>query len=316
MKIVILDSLTFGSDIDLSIFNQFGKTAIYETTLPEEITARIKNAEIIITNKVRINRKELKNAAKLKLICVAATGYNNIDIEAAKEHRVVVANVRNYSSESVAQHTFSLILALQNSLVENVIDTRNGRWSKSPVFTVLDYPFYELTGKKLGIIGYGSIGKQVAKIAKAFDMEILIAKRPGIEYTEKTRVEFEKLVSESDIITLHVPLSETTLNLFGAKEFEKMKSSAILINTARGGIVNEEALYYALKSKTIRAAAIDVVSNEPIEPNNRLHELKNLLITPHMAWASFKSRQGLIDGIVLNIKKFLAGESADINLAK
>jgi lactate dehydrogenase-like 2-hydroxyacid dehydrogenase len=316
MEIVILDSLTFGSDIDLSIFNQFGKTTVYKTTGSTEITDRIKKAEIIIPNKVEINAEVIKNAAKLKLVCVAATGYNNIDIASAKEHGVVVANVQNYSSESVAQHTFSLILALQNSLINNVQDTRNGRWSRSKVFTVLDYPFYELTGKKIGIIGYGSIGKQVAKIAKAFDMEVLIYKRYGKEYPESNRVDFEILLAESDIISIHAPLSESTLNLFSTKEFKKMKSSAIIINTARGGIINEEALYHALKNHTIRAAAIDVVQNEPIEANSKLHELNNLLITPHIAWASFKSRQRLIDGIVINIKKFLAGESESINLAK
>lgn len=147
-------------------------------------------------------------------------------------------------------------------------------------------------------------------------MEILISKRPGINYSEKNRVDFEKLLSESDIISIHAPLSETTLNLFTIAEFEKMKPSAIIINTARGGIINEDALYEALSRKIIRAAAIDVVSNEPIDANSKLHDLENLLITPHMAWASFKSRQGLIDGIVLNIKKYLAGDGAEINLAK
>ncbi len=300
-EITILDALTFGPDIDLSIFNQFGKTKVYSTTNQDEVIKRIIDSEVIISNKVKIGKKELAAAPQLKLICVAATGYNNIDIEAAKENGVVVANVKNYSTESVAQHTFSLILALQNSLVDYIGETRNGNWSKSPVFTMLNHPFYEMTGKKLGIIGYGTIGKRVAEIAKAFGMQVLIGKRPGVEYNEKKRVDFDYILTQSDIITIHTPLSDNTLNLFGEKEFKQMKTSAILINTARGGIVNEEDLYKALKNNTIRAAAIDVVENEPINSGSKLPELPNLLITPHMAWASLESRQRLIAGITDNI---------------
>jgi len=315
IEIVILDSLTLGDDLDLSIFDQFGKTTIHKTTLVDETIDRIKFAEIIITNKVKIGKNELEDAANLKLICVAATGYNNIDIEAAKNKGVVVTNVKNYSTESVAQNTFTLILALENSLIDYINDTRNGNWSKSPIFTMINHPIYDLSGKKMGIIGYGTIGKRVAEIAKAFGMKVLIGKRPGVQYSDEDRTDFEQLLSESDIISVHTPLSENTKNLICLPQFKTMKSSAIIINTARGGIINEQDLYYALKNRIIRAAAIDVAENEPIEATSKLPELNNLLITPHIAWASFESRQRLIDGIVLNIEKYNTGDTKSINLA-
>ncbi len=315
-EIVILDSLTMGTDIDLSVFEKFGKTIIYETTSADEIFDRIKTAEIVITNKVKIGKNELDKTNNLKLICVAATGYNNIDIEESKRKNIVVANVRNYSTNSVAQITFSLILALENSLVNYINDTRSGKWSESPIFTMINHPISELAGKKLGILGYGTIGKKVVEIAKAFGMEVLIGKRPNVHYFDEGRVDFEQLLNDSDIISIHTPLSKYTENLFALSQFEKMKSSAILINVARGGIVNEKDLYIALKNKIIRAAAIDVTENEPIESTNKLLELNNILITPHIAWASLESRMRLINGIVGNIQKFIANEIDEINLAR
>jgi len=315
MNIVILDALTLGLDINLSQFDKFGKVEIYSTTNKDETIARIAAAEIIITNKVVIGRNELNQAPKLKLICVAATGFNIIDLVAAKEKSVVVANVKNYSTDAVAQHTFGLILALQNSLYEYISAVREGAWSESPIFTMLNYPFAEIAGKKIGILGYGTIGKKVAHIAEAFGMEVLIGKRPGIIYESEKRIEFEDLLKESDIISIHTPLSENTKNLFTVEAFKKMKSSAILINVARGGIVNEEDLAYALSHGLIRAAAIDVCEQEPIAKNNNLVGLKNLLVTPHIAWASLESRKRLINGIENNINIFIAGNIQDINLA-
>jgi len=315
MKIVILDDLTLGLDIDLSRFKQFGDLQVFSTTNSNEINDRITTAEIIITNKVVISKNEFLHAPKLKLICVAATGYNNIDLDAAHQNNVVVANVKNYSTESVAQHTFSLILALQNSLIDYIADVRKGEWSKSPVFTMLNHPFNDISGKKIGIIGYGHIGKRVASIAKAFGMEVLIGKRPGIIYNDENRVEFEELLLESDIISIHTPLSDNTKNLFTIEEFKKMKKSAILINVARGGIVNEIDLTLALSTGLIRAAAIDVCEQEPISKENRLNGLTNLLITPHIAWASTESRNRLLEGIENNIKQFILGNIEDMNLA-
>ncbi len=308
MNIKILDAQTLGKDIDLSGFKKFGDVKIFDTTTAAELPARIKDAEIVVTNKVVIGGEEFDYAKNLKLICVAATGYNNIDIEAATKNKIIVANVRNYSTEAVAQHTFSLILAIENSLLDYVSETRNGNWSKSPVFTMLKYPFYEINGKTLGIIGYGTIGKRVAEIAKAFGMKVLIGKRRNVDYQDIGRVEFEELLATSDIISIHTPLSENTRNMFTMAEFEKMKKSAILINAARGGIVNENDLYLALKNGVIRASATDVTVNEPIEAENKLINLPNMFVTPHIAWASLESRQRLIDGIITNIDEFVSGK--------
>jgi len=304
MKIVLLDAATLGTDVNLSLIEKEGDLMVYQITKPEETVDRIKDVDIIITNKVVIGKSEMEQAANLKLICVAATGMNNIDLNEAEKQNVSVANVKNYSTEAVAQHTISLILALQNSLVNFNKESKSGNWSKSPIFTMLNHPFYELKGKKLGIIGYGTIGKRVAEMAKVFGMEILVGKRKGVAYDDDKRVAFDYLLKESDIITVHTPLSENTQNLFGANEFKQMKSSAIIINTARGGIINEDDLFYALKDRIIRAAAIDVTEKEPIPANHPLLGLENIIITPHIAWTSAESRKKLVDGIVDNIKGY------------
>lgn len=312
MKIVLLDAATLGADISLSLIEKEGNLKVYQTTKPEEIIDRTKKAEIIITNKVVIGKTEMKQAGNLKLICVAATGTNNIDLVEAKKRNIVVSNVKNYSTEAVAQHTISLILALQNSLIDFNRESKLGNWSKSPIFTMLNHPFYELSGKKLGIIGYGTIGKRVAEMAKIFGMKILVGKRQGVEYSDKDRVDFNYLLKESDVITVHTPLSENTKNLFSGDEFKQMKSTAIIINTARGGIINEEDLYIALKNKGIRAAAIDVAEKEPIAAKHPLLSLNNIIITPHIAWTSVESRKKLVDGILANIKAYKNGITANL----
>ncbi|MEN8119486.1 MAG: D-2-hydroxyacid dehydrogenase [Bacteroidota bacterium] len=307
MQIVLLDAATLGSDINLSLLQEEGELIIHQTTKNTETKERIKNADIIITNKVIIGKIEMDNAKNLKLICVAATGTNNIDIEKAKKRNIVVANVKNYSTEAVAQHTISLILTLQNSLIEFAHESKSGNWSKSPIFTMLNHPFSELKGKKLGIIGYGTIGKRVAELAKVFGMEIIIGKRKGVEYKGNERVYFDTLLEKSDIITVHTPLSDNTRNLFGKEEFKQMKSSAVIINTARGGIINEQDLYSALKNIEIRAAAIDVTEKEPIPSDHPLLSLDNIIITPHIAWTSVESRKKLLEGIIQNIQSFKKG---------
>ncbi|OQY05370.1 MAG: hypothetical protein B6I20_01405 [Bacteroidetes bacterium 4572_117] len=312
MQIVILDTATLGTDINFSILEKERDLTKYQTTNSSQTAKRIESADIIITNKVIIGKNEMQNAKKLKLICVAATGTNNIDIEEAKKRDIVVANVKNYSTEAVAQHTISLILSLQNSLIEFANETKSGNWSKSPIFTMLNHPFNELKGKKLGVIGYGTIGKRLAELAKVFGVEILVGKRKGINYNDTQRIDIEILIRESDIISIHTPLTESTKNLFSAKEFKMMKKSAFIINTARGGIINENDLYNALKNKDIRAAAIDVTENEPIQANHPLLELDNIIITPHIAWTSVESRKKLFEGIVNNIKLFKAGRSKEI----
>jgi glycerate dehydrogenase len=304
MKIVLLDAATLGVDVNLSLIEKEGDLIVYQITKPEETVNRIKDADIIITNKVVIGKNEMEQAANLKLICVAATGMNNIDLVEAEKRNVSVTNVKNYSTEAVAQHTISLILALQNSLINFNTESKSGNWSKSLIFTMLNHPFYELKGKKLGIIGYGAIGKRVAEMAKVFGMEILVGKRKAVEYDDDKRVAFDYLLKESDIITVHTPLSENTQNLFGANEFKQMKSSAIIINTARGGIIKEDDLFLALKNGTIRAAAIDVTEKEPVPVNHPLLELENIIITPHIAWTSAESRAKLVDGIADNIRMY------------
>lgn len=314
MKIVFLDALTVGSDLDFSLLKKEGELITYQTTDKSETIERIKDAEIIISNKVLIGKDEIEAANRLKLICVAATGYNNIDVEAAKKRSIIVANVKNYSTEAVVQHTFSLILALQNSTIEFSNETKSGNWSKSPIFTMLNHPFVDLYNKNIGILGYGTIGKRVAEIAKAFGMNVLIGKRRNVNYTDKNRVNFDEFLQKSDIISIHAPLSENTKNLFRKNEFKLMKNDAVIINTARGGIVNEADLFYALKNKKIRAAAMDVAEKEPINIDNPLLKLDNIIITPHMAWTSKDSLYKLLNGIVDNIKKFKQGKGNLINV--
>ncbi|NQV00208.1 MAG: D-2-hydroxyacid dehydrogenase, partial [Parcubacteria group bacterium] len=295
-------------DISLDPIKNEGNLEVYEITSQEETAERIKNADIVITNKVIINlgKKELEKASNLKLICVAATGYDNINLEEAKKKNIPVANVTGYSTDSVVQMVFSYILTFTNSPLKFDRDVKNGEWSKSHIFTLLNYPIQELKNKKLGIIGYGNIDKKVAEIGKAFGMEILIAKRSGSN--------LEDILKESDIITIHTPLSDETKNLITEKEFKIMKKDAILINAARGGIVNEEDLYNVLKNKEIKNAAIDVMVEEPPRSGSPLFELDNIIITPHVAWASRAARQAVIDGVAENINKFKEGKIDEINL--
>jgi glycerate dehydrogenase len=305
MNIVILDALTLGEGIDINTINRFGNLTIYQTTTPEQTAERIASANIIITNKVKIDKKEMDIAVNLELICITATGTNNINLKEAEHKGIKVKNVEGYSTEAVAQHTFSLILASAGSLLQYSQESKLGNWSNQPIFTMINHSFFELKGKKLGIIGYGNIGKRVAEIGKAFGMEILISKREGVSYKDNFRVSFDTLLKESDIISIHTPLSNQTKNLFTVNEFNKMKNTSIIINVARGGIINEDDLYNALKNKSISGAAIDVTETEPIDKNNKLLTLNNIIITPHMAWTAIESRQRLWDSVVNNIDTFL-----------
>ena len=316
MKAILLDKATIGNDISLQkIENQCDLTS-YNTTDAKEVLKRISDADIIITNKVVIGKKEMEFAENLKLICVAATGYNNIDIEEAKKRNIVVANVKGYSTESVAQTVFGFIFTIMNSVITVSHDIKKGLWQQSPVFTMLNHPFIELKGKKLGIIGYGSIGKRVAEIGKIMGMDILISKSLQSQKKDPTRLPFNDLLQQSDIITIHTPLTDKTKNLISAKELKLMKKTAVLINAARGGIVNEQDLYKALVNKDIRYAATDVLTQEPPKDDNILFNAPNIIITPHIAWTSFEARQKLVEGISNNIKLFTAGKSHEINLCE
>ncbi|MCX7761065.1 MAG: D-2-hydroxyacid dehydrogenase [Hydrogenothermaceae bacterium] len=312
MKIAILDAKTLGDDVNLNIFRDFGYLEIHPTTSREETIDRVKDKNIVITNKVVIDKEVMDSAPDLKLICVAATGYNNIDINYAKQKGVAVTNVAGYSTNSVVQHTFAMLFYLLQNLRYYDEYVKSGDYSKSPIFTNLDKPFYEINGKVWGIIGLGTIGRAVGKIAKAFGCKVIYYSTSGKNIDpEFERKSFEELLSISDIISIHAPLTENTKNLITYDRIKLMKKDAILLNLGRGSIVNESDLAKALDEGLIRAAGLDVLEREPINPDNPLLKIKNrerLLITPHIAWTSIEARNKLINEIYLNIKAFSLGK--------
>lgn len=312
MKLAILDAKTLGSDIDLSGFSQFGEVEIFQTTKPEETLERVKDKDIVITNKVVIDKNIMYNAPNLKLICVAATGVNNIDIEYAKQKGIQVRNVAGYSTESVVQHTFAMLFYLLESLRYYDDYVKSGEYTKSDIFTHLGRPFWEVRGKTWGIIGLGTIGRRVADVASAFGANVIYYSTSGVERKEKyPRVSLEELLKTSDIVSIHAPLNEKTKGLIGYEQIKLMKPTAYLLNLGRGGIVIEEDLAKALDENLIAGAGLDVLEKEPIVEDNPLLKVKNkekLFITPHIAWTSIEARKTLINEIIENIKAFLEGK--------
>lgn len=312
LKIVVLDKATLGSDIDVSLFKEFGYLEVYQTTSREQVIDRVKDKHIVITNKVFIDKDVIDNAPNLKLICVAATGYNNIDIEYAKQKGVAVTNVAGYSTDSVVQHTFAMLFYLLENLRYYDEYTKSGEYTKSPIFTNLDRPFYEIKGKTWGIIGLGTIGKAVARVAKAFGCDVVYHSTSGNNTDQEfKREDLDVLLSISDIVSIHAPLNQNTKNLITYDKLKLMKKEAILLNLGRGGIVNEADLAKALDEEIIKAAGLDVLEKEPICPDNPLLKVKNkerLLITPHIAWTSVEARKRLVSEIYHNIKAFLQGK--------
>ena len=306
MHIVFLDidSVDCG-DLDRSDLQRMG-CVFYPSTKPEQVVERLMQADIVITNKVGMDAPLLQAAPKLKLICVCATGTNNIDLVRAQTLGIQVDNITQYCTESVAQHVFSLILALNTRLLDYHRDVRAGMWSSSDQFCRLDYPITQLAGKVMGIVGYGVLGQAVAHLADAFGMSVLIAEAltcaPASGRTPLTTV-----LTQADVVSIHCPLSDQSRNLIGADELAMMKSSALLINTARGGIVHEQALADALRHHHIRGAGFDVLSQEPPPVDHPLlaQDLDNLLLTPHTAWASHQARQNALDAVGCNIRRFL-----------
>lgn len=307
MKIVCLDALTLG-DLDLSIFNKLGIFESYKTSSQEEAIERLKDADIVITNKVLIN-KELMDKTKLKLICVSATGMNNVDLNYAKEKGIEVKNVAGYSTNSVVQQTFASLLALTNSVLyyDNYCKAENG-WRKSEIFTHLDKGISELAGKNFGIIGLGEIGTKVADIAKAFGSKVyyysISGRKREIEYQE---LSLDELLKTCDIVSIHCALSEKTENLLSKAELAKMKDGAILMNFGRGKIIDEVALAKAIDEKNLKVA-LDVFAHEPIEENNPLFKVKkqeNMILSPHVAWASYEARENLLQKLYKNVEDFL-----------
>lgn len=307
------DSLDRG-DLDFSsLDNVIDDWQFYGQTRPNDLCSRIASSEIIISNKVIIEEHAMRAAPQLKLICVAATGTNNIDISAAQRLNISVCNVRGYATPSVSQHVFAMILSLSIHLGKYRRAVMQGAWQQSQHFCLLDYPIEELSGKTLGIIGYGELGQAIAKIAMAFGMQVLIGDHQG-KQPRPDRVAFKQVLAEADIISLHCPLTPETQGLIGATEIAQMKPGTLLINTARGGIVDEQALADALRDGDLGGAGVDVLSQEPPLSSNPLltGDIPNLIITPHIAWASRASRQRLLDQISANIDAFLAGTPRNI----
>lgn len=312
MKLAILDAQTLGNDVNLDIFSDFGYLEVYNTTSPKERIDRVKDKNIIITNKVVIDREVIDSSPDLKLICAAATGYNNIDVEYAKQKGIAVTNVAAYSTDSVVQHTFAMLFYLLENMRYYDEYVKSGAYSKSPIFTHLDKPFYEIKNKVWGIIGFGTIGKAVGKVAKSFGCNVIYYSTSGTNIDpEFERYELDDLLKSADIVSIHAPLNQKTKNLITYDKLKLMKKTSILLNLGRGGIVNEADLAKAIDEEIILAAATDVLEKEPIDKDNPLLKVKNkdkLLITPHIAWTSIEARRKLITEIYLNIKAFLHGK--------
>jgi glycerate dehydrogenase len=307
MKAVFLDYESLDKqDLDFSLLSAaFDDLILYPSTTAEQVLARIQDVDVVISNKVIVNAEAMEQCKNLKLILISATGTNNIDLDFARSKGIVVCNCQGYGTSAVAQHTLTLMLALATSLLKYEYAVKQGEWNKSPIFCLLDFPIVELSGKTLGIIGYGELGQAVAKLAEAFGMKILVASlanRP----THKDRTPFAELLAQVDFLSLHCPLTEETRDLIDAQAFDKMKNSAFLINCARGGIVNEQALADALRQGKIAGAATDVLSVEPPTQGNVLlaQDIPNLIITPHSAWGSVDARQRIVNQMLENVEAF------------
>jgi len=287
----------------------FDDLILYPSTTAEQVLARIQHVDVVISNKVIVNAETMEQCKNLKLILISATGTNNIDLDFARSKGIVVCNCQGYGTSAVAQHTLTLMLALATSLLKYEHAVKQGEWNKSPIFCLLDFPIVELSGKTLGIIGYGELGQAVAKLAEAFGMKILVASLPN-RPTHKDRIPFAELLAQVDFLSLHCPLTDETRDLIDSQAFDKMKNSAFLINCARGGIVNEQALADALRQGKIAGAATDVLSVEPPTQGNVLlaQDIPNLIITPHSAWGSVDARQRIVNQMLENVEAFKQGK--------
>lgn len=316
MKLVVLERNSVGTDIDVSGFEKFGQVTYYANTLADNTAERVKDADIIIANKVPLNESTLKDAPNVKLICLFATGFDNVDVEYCKNRGIKVANVTNYCTPAVAQHTLLLAMALSEKLAFYDDYVKSGTYSAQERFSNFDKPFGELEGKTWGIVGMGSIGHKVAALAEAFGCQVIFYSASGRSTcNEYERVEFDDLLGRSDILSLHCPLSDRTRNLIDKEAFRKMKKSAILVNVARGPVVNGQDLYDALMAGEIAAAGLDVLEKEPMEKDNPLGKIKDstkLIITPHMSWASTEARARLVGEVVKNIQAFTDGQDRNI----
>ncbi|OTG67115.1 2-hydroxyacid dehydrogenase [Acinetobacter silvestris] len=311
MKAVFLDYQSLDKDdLDFSQLKAvFDDLVLYPSTSSEQVLERIQAVDVVITNKVVLDAEIIQQCPNLKLILISATGTNNVDLKQAQQQGIVVSNCQGYGTSAVAQHTLSLMLALANSLLQYDRAVKQGQWNKSSSFCLLDFPIVELSGKTLGILGYGELGKAVAKLAEAFGMKVLVGALPH-RPIDSTRTPFTELLSQVDFLSLHCPLTDATRDLIAAKEFAVMKKTAFLVNCARGGIVNEQALADALRQGQIAGAATDVLSVEPPKQGNVLlsDDIPNLIITPHSAWGSVEARQRMLNQLVENMQAFQQGQ--------
>ncbi len=310
MKIVFLDedTVVLNRDIDLSRIRALGQYEGYSLLPSDNPVHFCSDAEVIIVNKVRINREHIDQLQKLELISVAATGYDNIDIQAAAERSVHVSNVAGYASETVVQHVFAMVLCFSNRIMSYHDDVIRGEWQKSKIFGLLKYHTFELAGKTFGIIGFGAIGRKAAHIAEAFGMHVSVYEVAGLSGTKYENQTLDEVLEESDVLSVHCPLTEKTRNLINAGSLRRMKKTSVLINTARGGIVNERDLADALNRGEIAGAGVDTLSVEPpVEGNPLLGDVKNLIITPHSAWTARDARQRLMNKVADRIESFSEG---------
>lgn len=313
MTIVILDYATLGYDLDLTPAERFGKVIKYENSTQNEAAERVKDADVIIVNKIKMNEAVLKNAKNLKLICETATGYDNIDLDYCTKKGILVSNTPAYSSQCVAQVTVSMVCSLATHLKEYRECVASGKYTADGVPNSLVPIYHELCGKTWGIIGYGNIGKAVGKIADAFGCKVIVNKRTPVPECECVSV--DELISRADIISIHCPLNENTRNLIDVRELSMMKKDAILVNVARGGVWNEEAVANAILNGEIGAIGCDVFTKEPFDENHPFYRIKdfdNVLLTPHMAWGSFESRTRCYSTVISNIEAYLKGEPTNI----
>ncbi len=309
MIITLLDKDTLGQGLDFSLLERFGNVECYSTTPPDKVEERIWESDVLIVNKVKLGSHNLENAKNLKLICVFATGYDNIELDYCKKRGIAVCNVKGYSTNSVAQLTIAMALQLVNRMEEFIEYVVDGSYSRSGLQNYLEPQYHELCGKTWGVIGYGNIGARVAKIADAFGCNVLINKRTEVE--DYPCVSVEEICEKADIISIHTPLTEHTRGIIGEKEIRLMKKSAVLINVARGAVTDEAAVAKAIREKRLGGFGADVYATEPFPENHpftEIMEMKNVCLTPHMGWAAIEARIRCLDEIIKNIDAFLKGE--------
>lgn len=308
MKIVLTDAQTVLDNlVDATALKELGEVVEYGLLKYEEVAEKIADADIVICNKTKLDSYTLRLAKNLKYIGLFATGYNNIDIDYCKEHNIAVCNAGSYSTNAVAQHTFALILEHYNNTAKYNQFVQDGKWKRSKTFSPFVYPLSELAGKTLGIVGLGSIGQAVAKIANAFEMNVIAYNRSAREIENVEMTSLDELLSKSNIVSVHCPLNSESEHMFNKETFAKMKKGALFVNTARGGVMIEQDLFDALESEHLGGAAIDTLAVEPMEEDCILMNAKNCIITPHIAWAPLETRVRLMNIVVDNIKNFLNG---------